>query len=464
MGGGLVNEYKQQGRVLRTKLRKLRSRRDTWGINMYNEVRWQFMNLLEKQEVYWRQRAKNFWLREGDNNTRYFHKFASGRRRNNSLDRIQDGNGDWKETTQEIRAVVEGYFNQLFASANLGGNLSDRELVPQVTSRENEDLIAEVTMEEVKEAVFSMHPDKSPGPDGLNPAFFQSFWKVVGADVVTFCQTFMNTGALPDEVNHSLVCLIPKVKVPQTMADIRTISLCNVLVRILSKVMNNRFKSCLNTIISDKQSAFIEGRLLTDNAMVAFELNHYMKRKTHGGNGVAGLKIDISKAYDRLEWDFIQNMMLKFGFHSLWIDRVMKFIRSVSYSFLHNGEKFGLVKPQRGVRQGDPISPYIYIMCAEGLSAMIRRNEEAGILHGIKVATGAPVISHLLFADDCYLFFRATETEAEVMKRILQRYEAISGQVINFNKSLITFSPNTIQQTRQLICKTLGVNEAKVPG
>lgn len=254
------------------------------------------------------------------------------------------------------------------------------------------------------------------------------------------------------------------MKVPQTMADIRTISLCNVLVRILSKVMNNRFKSCLNTIISDKQSAFIEGRLLTDNAMVAFELNHYMKRKTHGGNGVTSLKIDISKAYDRLEWDFIQNMMLKFGFHSLWIDRVMKFIRSVSYSFLHNGEKFGLVKPQRGVRQGDPISPYIYIMCAEGLSAMIRRNEEAGILHGIKVATGAPVISHLLFADDCYLFFRATETEAEVMKRILQRYEAISGQVINFNKSLITFSPNTIQQTRQLICKTLGVNEAKVPG
>lgn len=153
-----------------------------------------------------------------------------------------------------------------------------------------------------------------------------------------FCKDYMTIGILPEGVNRSLVCLIPKVKVPHTMADIRPISLCNVLVRIISKVLTNRLKTCLNLIISDKQSAFIEGRLLTDNAMVAFEINHYMKRKMQGVNGVAGLKIDISKAYDRLEWDFIQNMLIRFGFHERWIDRVMKFIRSVSYSFIHNGK------------------------------------------------------------------------------------------------------------------------------
>ncbi|XP_074351494.1 uncharacterized protein LOC141690607 [Apium graveolens] len=324
-GGGLANEYKQQGRVFRAKLRKLRSHRDSLGINMYNEVRWQYMNLLEKQEVYWRQRAKSFWLREGDNNTGFFHKFASGWRKTNNLERIQDGNGERKETTQ----------------------LSDRELVSQVTTRENEELIAEVIMEEAKVAVFSMHPDKSPRPDGLNPI----------------------------------------------------------------------------EIVSDRHSAFIEGRLLTDNAMLAFEINHYLKRKTQGKNGLAELKIDISKTYDRLEWDFILNMMKKFGFHDIWVDRIMRFIQSVSYSFLHKDGEFGNISPQRRLCQGDPISPYIYIMCAEGLSSIIRRNEDVGLLHGCTVAREAPIISHLLFADDCYFLFRANAAEAGVMKRILNRYE-----------------------------------------
>ncbi|XP_074347574.1 uncharacterized protein LOC141686438 [Apium graveolens] len=103
-------------------------------------------------------------------------------------------------------------------------------------------------------------------------------------------------------------------------------------------------------------------------------------------------------------------------------------------------------------------------MCAEGFNAMIRRNEATGILHGVRVAAGAPTISYLLFDDDCYLFFRATETEAEVLKRILKRYEAISGQVVNFNKSTISFSPNTAEQVRREICDKLEVKEVKTPG
>lgn len=233
----------------------------------------------------------------------------------------------WHETTEGIHGVIEEYFSQLFTSSNVDGKLSDREVVQQVSSTDNETLIAPITPKELKDAVFSMHPDKSPGPDGFNPTFFQAFWNVVGRDVIKFCQEFLTTGQLPEQVNHSLVCLIPKVKTPQTVADLRPISLCNVLVRILSKVMSNRLKLCLNSIVSDKQSAFIEGRLLTDNAMLAFEINHYMKRRTQGKQGLAALKVDISKTYDRLEWSFIHNMMRKLGFHKLWMDRVMTFIR-----------------------------------------------------------------------------------------------------------------------------------------
>lgn len=150
----------------------------------------------------------------------------------------------------------------------------------------------------------------------------------------------------------------------------------------------------------------MENRLLTDNALLAFEINHYIRRRTQGANDVVGLKLDVSKAYDRLEWSFLDDMMVKFGFNNIWRDRVMACVRSVSYSFIQDGEVFGEVQPRRGIRQGDPISPYLYILCTEGLSVMLRRHEEVGLIHGCVIARGAPLVSHLLFVDDCYLFLK----------------------------------------------------------
>lgn len=463
-GGGLSHEFNQKLLECRRKLKKFRTRRDVPGIQIYNAVRWEYLSLLERKEVYWKQRAKQFWLQNGDQNTKFFHRFASARKQKNTINRIKDVHGEWKDTEEEIQAVIVNYFTEIFSSSGVAGRLSDREKVNQVAESENNELIAEITDAEVKSAVFSMHPEKSPGHDGLNPAFFQAYWHIVGTDVVQFCKNYMCTGELPGGINATLVCLIPKTKTPQEMKDLRPISLCNVLIRILSKVLANRLKPCLKELISDRQSAFIEGRLLNDNALIAFEINHYMRRLSQGSKGVAGFKIDISKAYDRLEWGFIQNMMIKFGFSSQWIARVMGLVTSVSYSFIRNGEVFGNVIPYRGIRQGDPISPYIYILCAEGLSAIMRRNEEVGLIHGCKIARGAPTISHLLFADDCYFFFRATKTEANVMRRILGRYENISGQKINYDKSSVNFSSNTSVRDRMVVCNELGVNEVQQPG
>ncbi|KAL8146786.1 hypothetical protein AgCh_004504 [Apium graveolens] len=257
-----------------------------------------------------------------------------------------------------VQEVVVNYFENLStASTNTYEILQAREEVQCVTDEQNDMLLQAVTTEEVRAAVFFMHSEKSPGPDGLNPGFFQAFWGVVGTDLMNFCQHFLNTGELPEVVNHTLVCLILKVKNPKQMTDFRPISLCNVLVRIVSK-------------------------------------------------------------------------------------RLMTYVRMVKYSFVNNGKVFGDVRPHREIRQGDPISPYIYILCAEGLSTMLRRKEEEGHIHGISIARGAPKISHLLFADDCYLFFNATGEEARNMKNILSRYEMFSGQAISLAKSSITFSPN----------------------
>lgn len=385
-GGGLVKEMKENLKLYRNQMKQFRARRDAQGLKLYSEARWNFLRLIEKQEIFWQQRTKQIWLTEGDENSHYFHKYVSKRRSNNHIVGLMDVNGVWRESNEDVQNIIVNYFSNLFQSTQTDGMLTNGEIVLTVTDEQNQNLMLPIQDEEVKNAVFAMHPSKSPGPDGLNPAFFQTYWSIVGRDIVNFCKTFFQTGELPRGVNNTLVCLIPKVKQPQHMTELRPISLCNVLMRILSKVMTNRLKPCLNSIISDKQSAFVEGRLLTDNAIIAFEVNHYIRRKTQGKYGVAGLKIDISKAFDRIEWSFIENMLIKFGFHSLWISRIMACVRSVSYSFLHNGEVFGDVIPQRGIRQGDPLSPYLYIMCAEGLSAIIKRNENVGLIHGCMIA------------------------------------------------------------------------------
>lgn len=144
------------------------------------------------------------------------------------------------------------------------------------------------------------------------------------------------------------------------MTDIRPISLCNVLVRVLSKVLANHLKVCLPSLISDKQSAFVEGRFLTDNALIDFELNHYIRRRNQGENGVVGFKIDISKAYDRLEWKFLEGMLNKFGFSKVWVERIMKCVTTVSYSFIQDGRELGMFNHNAELGKGI-LSPLTYI-------------------------------------------------------------------------------------------------------
>lgn len=143
----------------------------------------------------------------------------------------------------------------------------------------------------------------------------------------------------------------------------------------------------------------------------------------------------------------------------------MKCVRTVSYNFMHEGDKFGDIIPQRGIRQEDLISPYLYILCAEGLSLIIRRYEEVGLIHGCSIDRGALLISHLLFVNDCYFFLKAKGTKAITLKNIHMGYEKLSGQAINLRKlSTVVFSPNTNDAERAQVCDTLQVNEVSTPG
>ena len=143
------------------------------------------------------------------------------------------------------------------------------------------------------------------------------------------------------------------------------------------------------------------------------------------------MKLDISKAYDRVDWKFLQHMLQILGFDDRWIKWIMMCVMTIHYSVLMNGSEVGPIIPKRGLRQGCPLSPYLFIIFAEGLSALLHQAESSGLINGSKVCRGAPSISYLFFVDDSFFFFKSTEEETRVIHQILELYESYSGQAIN---------------------------------
>ena len=189
------------------------------------------------------------------------------------------------------------------------------------------------------------------------------------------------------------------------------------------------------------QSAFILDRLITDNIIVGYECLHKIRHCKGKGKGLVALKLDVSKAYDRLEWSFLEQTMKCLGFSQKWISLIMRCISSVSFSIMINGSVRGLIKPQRGLRQGCPLSPYLFITCAEAFSSLLLQAEQQKRIHGLSFGRDLR-ISYLLFADDSLIFSRASTADCQNLKKILDCYSTASGQIFNFEKSSLFLSGN----------------------
>lgn len=312
-------------------------------------------------------------------------------------------------------------------------------------------------LDEFSIAIHQMEPNKALGPDGFNPGFYHRFWEKNGEEIFHACSGWLERSYFPASLNDTNIALLPKVGNPTNMTELRPIALCNVLYKLISKVLANRLKKVLPSCISEEQSAFVARRSILDNTMMAIEVLHAMKTRRSGKKGDMAVKIDISKAYDRVDWGFLHHMMISMGFAPQWVDWIMLCVTSVNYSVLLNQDPVGPILPGRGLHQGDPLSPYLFILVAEGLTALIHRAVTTGELHGVQICRNAPILTHLLFANDCFLFFRATHGEVTIMQRILNTYEAASGQAINFAKSEVSFSSNVSQDDRQRLASVLGV-------
>ncbi|GKV44022.1 hypothetical protein SLEP1_g51253 [Rubroshorea leprosula] len=260
----------------------------------------------------------------------------------------------------------------------------------------------------------------------------EQIWDVIKGDMMGFVDDFHKNGRLVRGSNCSFIVLLPKVTNPQKIEEFRPISLIGVMYKVIAKLLANRINSVLDNIIGECQMAFIKGRQIVDSIVIANETIDAAKR-----NKIASfvLKVDFEKAYDKVCWKFLDYMISRMGFDSKWRRWINECLKTAETSILLNGSATRQVKINRGLRQGDPLSPYLFLLVAEGLNGIISSAINHGLFEGINIGNRGMIISHLQFADDSILFGKATEGNIWAAKSIMRIFKLASGLKINIQKS-----------------------------
>ena len=295
--------------------------------------------IMLQEEEFWALKSRLNAATFGDRNTSYFHTTTMVRRQRNKIRCLMDGTGEWIYDEDKVKEHIQSEFSKPYTS-----ELCSAYLHSPVTNFsccllldvEKCRMGREVSDEEIRAALWSRKAFKAPGPNGLHAGFFQYFWHDVQASVCQEVKKAFTFGSIPAFLNTTLITLIPKCNNPESLANFRPISLCNFVYKIISKVLVARIRPLLNNLISPIQTAFVPGRRGVDNVIIAQELLYTMDRMK-GREGYIAVKVDLEKAYDRLEWSFIHKVLQAFRFPNNIIKLIMSCISTSSLSILVNG-------------------------------------------------------------------------------------------------------------------------------
>nr|GFA24679.1 RNA-directed DNA polymerase, eukaryota [Tanacetum cinerariifolium] len=317
------------------------------------------------------QKSKVKWAVEGDENSKYFHGIINKRRSHLAIRGVFD-DGIWQSDPNKIKNVFVDHFEGRFKDPIAQRFKLNFQFPKKLQTSQADDLERGVSREEIKRAVWNCGDNKSPWPDGYTFEFFKKYWDLLGSD---FC------GAVNDA---------------KFVNDFLPISLIGCMYKVVTKVLANRLVSVIGDHVSDSQTAFVAGRQILDGPFILDEILNWCKRTR---NQAMFFKVDFAKAYDSVRWDYLLDILEAFGFGHVWCNWIRGILRSSKASILINGSPSKELYCYRGLKQGDPLAPYLFILIMESLHLSFCRVVDQGLFKGIQLS-GQLSISHLFYADD----------------------------------------------------------------
>ncbi|KAK6162199.1 hypothetical protein DH2020_002040 [Rehmannia glutinosa] len=370
--------------------------------NFVATMRKQSMSLSEAERCFYYQKVKCKHLNQSDRGTKFFHDLVKRNKKRNQIVAICKEDGLPTTSMDEVAKEFTKFYECLLGT--MDSEPIDPDIInvgPSISLEQASNLERDISRQEIRDALFDIGEDKSLGPDGFNSCFFKNSWQIVGDDFCAAIEEFFVNGSLLKQINHTVIALVPKGRHAQSVGDYRPISNSNVFYKVITKIMVKRMAPLLENIVDQAQAAFVGGRLMTENIHLAQEL---------------------LRQYNRL------------GFPSKFTHWIMECVTSPSYSIKTNGSLYGKFAGKKGLRQGDPLSPFLFVLCLEYFSRLINlaANRDRFSYHPKCAKLN---ITHLAFADDLMLFSKGDINSVGVLLDCLNKFSRCSGLRANLNKS-----------------------------
>lgn len=411
------------------------------------ELEFQKQKILKEQEETIRLRSRATWLKAGDENTRFFHSYAKGRKVKYTIWSLPTPDGEVADTFPKLARMGSSHFRNLYKQPqaasiaeiiNIAGHFHKF-----VNEDEAEHLFDPVTPEELESTIKWFKKDRSPGPDGWTIEFYIAFYEFISNDLLRVIEECRETGSLYNAINSTFIALIPKSDSPSSFDDYRPISLCNVLYKIISKIIANRIRPILSRHISPHQFAFLEHRQIHEAVGAAQEALHSIWTK-HMKAII--LKIDLASAFDRVSWLYLKMILIHLGFPQNFISWIMACITTPTFNLLINGSASQCFHSERGLQQGCPLSPLLFLIIMDALSRLIDSAKRNGDFNGLRI-TDECTLTHLLFVDDVMIFLDGSIRDSRAFSNIINLFSSATGMLANHSKSSIILYRTSIHES-----------------
>lgn len=408
------------------------------------ELRKQWTFFSNAEESFLMQKSRIRWCLEGDSNTSFFHNSVKAHQARNCIYYLRNDADERISESVQLKNYVIDYYQQLLGSKNLSVQPLSVDSIRDLnhfrcSATLAMQLSAIPTPAEITTTIFSLPRNKAPGPDGFTVDFFITSWGTVGQSLIEAVVEFFKTGKLLKQVNATILALIPKTVSADRLGDFRPISCCNTIYKVISRILAKRLKLFMDSAVQRNQVAFIKGRLLCENVLLASELVDDFNKPGPVTRGC--LQIDISKAFDNVDWGFLTNILQALDLPPLFINWLKVCYTTPSFSVAFNGELIGYFPGKKGLRQGDSISAPLFALVMDTLSKQIDAAASLGRFQPHPLCSD-PLVTHLSFADDILVFFDGKESSLLAILEVLSHFKQVSGLGINMSKSCLYLDGN----------------------